>query len=232
MTHPLVAALEQAFQEVRNRHLPLGERLKYIAQCVREGSPQFAVAVDTFVSRLETAQAGGGAPQVGEIMPDFVLPDHEGRLVRLAALLQQGPVVLAFHRGHWCPYCRLNMVGLAEIEMQAKPAQLVAISSELQQFTRQLRTEAGAQFPFLTDLDGGYALSVNLAIWVDEAMSSMIGGAGWNIPQYQGGDAWFLPVPAVFVLGRDGVIVGRHVDPDYRRRMELDALLSAIDLVR
>ena len=230
MPHPLVAALEDAFQEVRNRDLTLGERLKYVADCVRTKGPGFAAAVDAFVGRLEAAQAGRTAPQVGDTMPDFCLPDHQGRLVRLSAMLEKGPAVLAFHRGHWCPYCRLNMVGLAEIQHQIKPAQIFAISSEIQQYTRELRAEAGAEFPFLTDVSGGYALSINLAIWVDEAMSGMIGGAGWDIPGYQGGTPWVLPIPAVFVVRQDGMIAARHVDPDYRRRMELDALLDAVKL--
>lgn len=232
MTHPLVAALEDAFQQVRDRDATLGERLRFVADCVRTRGPKFAAAVDRFVERLESAQAGSNAPQIGETMPGFVLPDHDGRLVSLDSLLERGPVVLAFHRGHWCPYCRLNMVGLAEIQHEAEPAQIVAISSEIQQYTRDLRTEAKAEFPFLTDVDGGYALSINLAIFVDEAMSSMIGGAGWDIPAYQGGGPWVLPIPAVFVVGQDGTIAARHVDPDYRRRMELDDLLDAIDLLR
>ncbi len=231
MTHPLVSALETAFQEVRDRDLTLGERLKYVADCVRTKGPGFAAAVDAFVGRLEAAQAGSTAPMVGDVMPDFCLPDHEGRLVTLQSLLDRGPAVLAFHRGHWCPYCRLNMVGLAEIQHAARPARIVAISSEIQQYTRLLRDEAAAEFPFLTDVGGGYALSINLAIWVDEAMAGMIGGAGWDIPGYQGGTPWVLPVPAVFVVGQDGVIAARHVDPDYRRRMELDALLDAVKLV-
>ena len=231
MTHPLVAALEDAFQEVRNRDLTLGERLKYVADCVRTNGPDFASVVDAFVDRLEAAQAGSTAPMVGDVMPDFCMPNHDGRLVTLRSLLECGPTVLAFHRGHWCPYCRLNMVGLAEIEQEAKPAQIVAISSEVQQYTRMLRTEAGAEFPFLTDVGGGYTLSINLAIWVDDAMSLMIGGAGWDIPGFQGGTPWILPVPAVFVVGQDGIIAARHVDPDYRRRMELDALLDAVKLV-
>jgi thiol-disulfide isomerase/thioredoxin len=158
MTHPLVAELENAFQQVRNRDLTLGERLKFVADCVREKGPGFAAAVDSFVGRLQMAQAGSSAPMVGDTMPDFCLPDHEGKLVRLSVLLENAPVVLAFHRGHWCPYCRLNMVGLAEIQQQAKPVQIIAISSEIRKYTCELRAEAGAEFPFLTDVDGGYAL--------------------------------------------------------------------------
>ncbi len=230
MTHPLVAALEIAFTQVRDRDWSLGDRLKYIADCVRTEGPDFADAVDAFVARLEGVQAGSTAPQVGDVMPAFCLPDHEGRLVELRSLLEKSPAVIAFHRGHWCPYCRINMVGLAEIQDEVMPAQLVTISSETRQHTRALRQEAGARFPFLTDVGGGYALSLNLAILVEEGMARMIGGAGWDVPGYQGGTPWILPIPAVFVVGQDGIILARHVDPDYRRRMELDALLEAVAL--
>ena len=230
MTHPLADALEKAFQEVRDRDLSLGERLKVIADLVRERGPGFADAVDKFVDRLQSASAGEGAPQVGEQMPLFTMPDQDGKLVSLAKLLESGPVVVAIHRGHWCPYCRLNMVGLAEIEEAAKPAQIVAMSAELQRYTRALSEEAGGSFPFLTDVGGGYALALNLAIWVDDRMSQMIEGAGWDAPLYQGGTGWILPIPAVFVIGQDGIIVARHVDPDYRRRMELEDLLGGIKL--
>lgn len=231
MTHPLVAELEQAFQDVRNQPVPLGERLCFIADRVRAKGPDFMDAVDVFVSRLEAAHAGATAPQVGDAMPEFRLPDQNGHFVALEELLAKGAVAIAFHRGHWCPYCRLNMVGLAEIEAAASPTQIVAISSEIQRYTKILREECGAHFPFLTDVGSGYALSLNLAIWVDEAMSAMIGGAGWDIPGYQGGSGWMLPIPAVFVVRQDGIITARHVDPDYRRRMELDALLDAVKLV-
>jgi peroxiredoxin len=230
VTHPLADALEQAFQDVRDRDLSLGEKLQVIADLVRDRGPVFADAVDRFVARLEAARAGESAPQVGDQMPLFTMPDQDGNLVSLAKLLENGPVVVAIHRGHWCPYCRLNMVGLAEIEEAAKPAQIVAMSSELQRYTRMLSEEAGGSFPFLTDVGGGYALSLNLAIWVDEGMSKMIEGAGWDAPVYQGGTGWILPIPAVFVIRQDGTIAARHVDPDYRRRMELDDLLSGVEL--
>jgi peroxiredoxin len=227
MNQPIVIALEQAFQDVRDRDVTLRERLDYIAKKVRILSPMYADAVDSFVDRLERAGAGVQAPQVGEPMPGFVLPDDQGHLVSLDRLLATAPVVLAFHRGHWCPYCRLNAVGLAEIENEIKPIQIVAISAETQRYTREIKAEARATFPFLTDLGNGYALSLNLAIWVDEAMSSLIAGAGWDIPKYQGQDGWILPIPSVFVVGQDGLIKARHVDADYRRRLELDDLRTA-----
>ncbi|RST31263.1 AhpC/TSA family protein [Sphingomonas ginkgonis] len=232
MTHPFVTRLEQVYQLVRNRGDTLGERLRAVADVVRDEAPDFCAEVDRFVGRLETVRAGSSAPQVGDPMPLFTMPDQDGHLVGLEELLAQGPVVLAFHRGHWCPYCRLNMVGLAEIEDRVRPARIIGISAETQRYTRELRQDAGACFPILTDLGGGYALSLNLVVWVDRQMSQMIEGAGWDIPLYQGGTDWILPIPAVFVVAQDGTIVERHVDPDYRRRMELDDLLRGVDKLR
>src|SRR5258708_19277041 len=141
MVNPLVAGVEGGFQQVRGLNAPLGERLKFVADCVREKGPGFAVAVDKFVGRLQSARAGESAPQVGEPMPNFTMPNQDGRLTSLDELLVAAPVVLAFHRGHWCPYCRLNMVGLAEIEDQVRPAQIIGISATLQHYTPQLRAE-------------------------------------------------------------------------------------------
>lgn len=232
MTHPLVAALEETFQQVRDMDIPLAARLKAIADRVRDESPEFAKAVDDFVGRLESAQAGHSAPKVGEPMPPFTLPDQDGKLVNMDSLLAEGPLIIAFYRGHWCPYCRLNMVGMAEIQDKVAPARIVAITQETRQYTRVMRAEAGATFPFLSDVGGGYTLSINLAILVDEFMASLIDSAGWNVPHYQGGTGWLLPVPAVFLVDQSGVIVARHVDPDYRRRMEPSEVLKSLDLVR
>lgn len=232
MSNALVAALDAAVREAAARPISLGERLALVANRVRELSNVYADAVDSFVSRLERAGAGANAPQVGDLMPNFMMPDQDGRMVALDQLVRGGPTVLVFHRGHWCPYCRLAMAGMAEIQASIAPKALVAISPERQKFTTMLRSEAGAEFPFLSDIGSGYALSIGLSIWVDDAMASLIAQAGWDIPEYQGMDGWIMPVPAVFVVGADGQVIARHVDPDYRRRMELDDVLGVLERVR
>lgn len=224
----LLAALEEKFEEVRDREIPLSARLKCIADEVRRLSPTFAEAVDTFVGRLERAEAGSGAPKVGDPMPPFLLPDEQGHLVSLEKLLETAPVAIAIMRGHWCTYCRMNAVGLAEVQDRIKPAHLVAISPETQKYLREIKREAKANFPFLSDIDNGYALSLNLAVWVDDAMSSLIAAAGWNVPSYQAGDAWILPIPSAFVVDQSGIVRFRHVDPDYRRRLEPSVLVNAV----
>jgi peroxiredoxin len=231
MTDQPISPIEAAFLEVRSSDLSLQDRLRVVADAARIHKPWYADAVDEFASRLRQVQAGADAPGIGEQMPDFVLPDHEGRLVSLAEILTGGPAVIAFHRGHWCPFCRLSMIALAEIEEQLRPAQIVAISTETQRYTRMLREQTGARFPVLTDMDAAYTMSLSLAVWVDSKLAGMISEAGWDIPVYQGGTDWVLPIPSVFVVRQDGTIAGRHIDPDYRQRMNLDELLRCVKAI-
>ena len=201
--------------------------------CARS-STIFAEAVDRMVERLQDQGAGAMAPAPGDVMPAFLLPDENGRLVGLAEILAKGPAAIAFQRGHWCPYCRLNAIGMAEVdeEIAELGGQVVAIVPERRKFTTALKNEAVANFPFLTDMDNGYALSLNLAIWVGAEMETLIGGAGWDVPSYQGNAAWILPIPATFIVGTDGIITARYLDPDYRQRMEIEDLLAALKRAR
>lgn len=228
--NPLVQALERAYQRASGMDAPLDIRLKIIADEVRKQSDEFASAVDVFVTRLQSAGAGVAAPQVGNIMPDFELPDHLGQLVRLSTLLETAPVVVAFYRGHWCPYCRLSIGALAKVEDRLRPVQVVAISPEKRRFTKILKDETNANFPLLTDHDNAYASQLNLTISVNNEMASLITGAGWNVSEYNGNDGWVLPIPAVFVVDQHSIIRTRHVDPDYRLRMNMEDLLKAVQV--
>jgi len=162
-------------------------------------------------------------------MPPFHLPDENGRIVSLAQLLAKGPAAVTFHRGHWCPYCRININALARAQerIAADGGQTVAIMPDRQQFVSELKSAGKVPFPILTDMDNGYALSLNLAIWIGAEMQKMLEGRR-DLPSFQGNDSWMLPIPATFVVGTDGLIKARFVDPDYRKRMAIDDLLAAL----
>lgn len=226
----LVVALEKATQRAIALNAPLRERLNIIADEVRKLSTVFAEAVDRFVGRLQEAEAGRLAPAVGDPMPDFLLPDQNGRLVSLQEQLKDGPAVVAFLRGHWCPYCQTTAVALSEIADAAAEAsaRIVAITPENRKFSQRLATDSNNRFPILTDVDNGYALALNLAIWVDDDMARLILSAGWDVPSYQTAQSWVLPIPATFVVDRDGRVASRYVNADYRTRMEVGDILAAL----
>jgi peroxiredoxin len=225
-----VTTIAEAFEQARSLDAPLAERLDTYATSVRELNKPMADAVDRLVSRLQDSTIAKGAPGEGEPMPPFLLPDHTGRLVGLDELIAQGPVAITFARGHWCPYCRIAVSALAAIVDGATAigGRIVVIVPDRQAYAAKLRAEANAPLSILTDLDNGYALSLGLAFWVGEEMQEYMRARSVDPTQSQGNDSWFVPVPATFVVGRDGRIVARHVDPDYRKRMELDAVLDAL----
>lgn len=223
-------ALHEAYVQARDMDASLGERLQAFADAVRRLGPHFQEAVDKLVTRLKDQGVGKTAPKPGEPMPLFVLPDETGHLVSLDALLDKGPVAITFHRGYWCPYCRINTRALAEAqdEIAAQGGQIAAIMPDQQHFTAELKAEHDAPFPILTDIDNGYAMSLNLAFWVGDEMQRLMTGAGWDVSRSQGSNTWLLPIPATFVVGTDGEVKSRFLDPDYRKRVAVEDLIAAL----
>ena len=133
-------SLDEAFKRVRELDLSLDEQLREFADAARRRAPDFAAAVDRLVERLRRFGAGDSAPRVGEPMPPFILPDDAGRLANLDELSSRGPVAVTFHRGHWCPYCRININALAKVheEVAAEGGQIVAIMPDRQKFIAEL----------------------------------------------------------------------------------------------
>jgi peroxiredoxin len=157
------------------------------------------------------------------------MADEQGHLVTLDALLAEGPLAMTFHRGHWCPYCRINTKAFAEAQerVAAGGARLAAILPEQEHFAARFKLEGKVRYPVLTDIDNGYALSLSLAIWVGDEMQEILESGGRH-SDYQGNSAWVLPIPATFVISQDGTITDRFIDPDYRKRMAIEDLLKAL----
>ena len=230
MTSLQLAALADAFVRCRDLDAPLNERLDAYSSAIRKLIPSYADAVDRLVARLSGNGAGASAPQPGEVMPAFVLPDETGRLTSLDSLLRDGPIAITFHRGHWCPWCRISASALAKVhsEIRGTGGHLAAVMPELQTFAAEFKSNTASPFPVLTDVDNGYALSLNLAIWIGPDLKELLSSFGRFLPEYQGNDAWMLPIPATFVVGRDGRVSARFVDPDFRRRMSVEELIAAL----
>jgi peroxiredoxin len=223
--------LKQAFTQARDLDGSMHERLGVLAEAMRRLTPASVATIDRLVDRLKEHAAGENAPKPGEPMPPFILPDESGRMVSLANLLQHGPAVVTFHRGHWCPWCRIsiNTLARAQERVKAAGASMVAIVPDREQFAAEMKSDAGAAFPILTDMDNGYAMSLNLAIWVGTEMEQYMSERGNVLPRFQGNESWMLPIPATFVVAQDGRIKARFVDPDYRKRMAVEDLIAALE---
>ncbi|WP_108661032.1 peroxiredoxin-like family protein [Acuticoccus kandeliae] len=216
----------------RARHFggPLSARLAIVRAAMHRFLPGYDAAMDRFVARITEAGAGSTAPQMGDVLPDFVLPDSEGRLVSLQALRARGPVVVAINRGVWCPLCRTSLAALAEIEpaIGKAGASFVALSPQRAAHARAHRADAKAPFPMLTDLDLGYAMTIGLAVPIGEELAQHYDELAIDLAGMNGNGGAFLPIPATFVVDRNGVVLARHVEPDPRTRMEPEAILQAL----
>lgn len=231
---PVAETVADAIRAAIDLDAPLDERLGLVRDAVDRLNPVFSAGAQRMVDRLEAAGAGKDAPAVGEMMPPFLLPDQEGHFRTLAEFLTGGPVVVAFHRGHWCPYCRLHAKALGEVRRRVETfgGRILAIAPNRRRFNRILRSLGGDEMAILSDIDNAYAMSLNLAIWVGDEMRELKQAGGHMLNEYHGNEDWLLPIPATFLVAQDGQIAFRHLDPDYRRRVDVARLMDALKAIR
>jgi peroxiredoxin len=218
---------EAAAEKARAMQGPIADRLAIVAADFRERLADYSRAIDKLVARLNASGAIDAVPGVGEEFPDFILPDSHGALWRLADALEKGPVVLSFHRGYWCDFCHLNMKALAEISprLEALGCEIVAISPQNAENAAKLANEAGAKFKVLCDVGLGVSTVLGLSYVIDDDLQHELALLQVDLNEANLGDGSVMPITATFVLGSDGRIVARHVDPDPRLRMDGDAIV-------
>lgn len=182
---------------------------------------------------MELASSGivQQALKAGDRAPDFHLPDVRGGQVRLRSLLAGGPVVLSFYRGGWCPYCNLELRAMQRAlpEFRRLGAELVAISPQLPDQSRFTAEKHELTFPVLSDAGSGTAKAFGIAFDLAEVLRPIYTRFGHALPDKNGGDSWRLPIPATYVIGRDGVIALAFVDIDYRNRLEPAEIVTALE---
>ena len=213
---------------------PLSEQLAALFEMTRPFRPEIHAAYLRIIQRLEALRLAEIGPKVGEPMPDFILPDRDGRLVALAALVRNGPVVLSFNRGHWCPYCQLALRALAAAhdDVRRLGGEIVSIVPERARFSRKMTADYNLPFPVLSDVDLSYALSLGFVYWIGTEMKAIYDQIGVDLADYQGNGNYFLPLAATFVIAADGGVADRHVEPDFRNRMDIERMLAALAKLR
>jgi peroxiredoxin len=221
------------FEEIRCLDAPLADRLAAYADHLADAKVQIASVYAALVERLRTANAGSDAPEIGSALPAFLLPDNQGRLVASTDLLNAGPLVVSFNRGHWCAFCQLELLALAEVypEVRHRGGEVVSVMPDRAAPTSRFKETFDIPFKILTDIDNGYALTCGLAISLGDAVRDVYLGIGRNLSAFHGNDAGFVPIPATFVIAADGRIGGRFVDPDFRRRMAPADILDCLERI-
>ncbi|HKJ89350.1 MAG TPA: peroxiredoxin family protein, partial [Gammaproteobacteria bacterium] len=156
--------------------------------------------------------------KVGDRAPDFVLAEAFGESTRLSDYLARGPVVLSFYRGAWDPFSRLELRALAESlpAFQEYGANVIAVSPQSPEISRQQVRDEGLTFPVLSDLESEVMKAYDLYLTVPEDISTFYRDRlGVDLAAYNGQGREVFPVPGTFVIGRDGVIQAAFADADY-----------------
>jgi peroxiredoxin len=216
--------------EATSAPLDMAHRLRSFRDWLREEWPGYEEIYARFIPQLVASGAGRGGPEVGERFPDFILPNDRGQLVRLDALLSGGPLVVSFNRGHWCGFCQIELTSLNEAlpRIREAGASLISIIPEPEIRARELRQSNRLEFDVLCDMDLALATQLDLTVYLGDELRNYLLADDINIGAYQRTDGWFLPIPATFVLGRDQRVLARYIDPEFRNRMAIDAILAAL----
>ncbi|PWI13166.1 alkyl hydroperoxide reductase [Streptomyces sp. Act143] len=179
--------------------------------------------------------AGSGqadrALTAGDRAPRFSLPSATGRTVALDDLLAAGPVVLTFYRGAWCPYCNIALRSLQQHHdaITARGARLVALSPQIPDESLSLTEKHALAFDVLSDLGSDTAQRYGLAFDLPEDLAAVYDKLGFDLQRVNDGHPRTLPLPATYVIDRDGLIRWAFVNTDYTARAEPADILAALD---
>lgn len=192
--------------------------------------PEVRSLMERATAELIASSAAARALKAGDRVPAFALQAPNGNLITSSELLAQGPLVVSFYRGVWCPYCNLELQALQSVlgDFTAAGARLVAISPQNRINSRKSVRENGLDFPILSDPGNIVAAAFGLRFALPAYLIELYTSLGNTLPQFNGDDSWTLPMPGRFVIGSDGVIAYAEVNPDYTRRPEPADMLPAI----
>ena len=204
----------QAFQAAFLHRLPPDERR----------------ALEVFLAPRPDFDPGAKVPKAGAAAPDFALPDQHGRMVRLKDRIAQGPVILLFVRGGWCPFCTLTLRAYQDWlpEIHQEGAELLAITPQPARMCSQIAERDLLAFPTLSDRGDQVAQLYGIGSELDPALRPMYLRIGHDLPAINGTGDWRTPLPATFVIGTDGRVARSHVTRLFSERLEPSDALAAL----
>lgn len=181
-------------------------------------------------AELIASGAAQRALKVGDKAPLFSLKDANGTWVSSADLLANGPLVLTFYRGVWCPYCNMELQALQTFLPTLKDhgASLLALSPQTAANSRKSERITELGFPILSDTHNDVADAFGLRFQLPDYLIELYKALGNNLPLINDDPTWTLPMPARYVIGQDSVIRCAEVNPDYTQRPEPSAMLDAL----
>lgn len=181
-----------------------------------------------FVIMVANAQDGPKGLNVNDVAPAFSAKDQNGKTVSLTEELKKGSVVLVFYRGQWCPYCNKHLKKLEDSLslITAKGASLITVTPEKPENISKTIEKTKASYSILFDDGLKIMKSYDVAFAVDEKTVEKYKGYGIDFTQANGTNGASLPVPALYIIGKDGKISYRYFDVNYSKRASVAEILT------
>lgn len=157
--------------------------------------------------------------QAGESAPEFTMKDQHGNLLSLGGLLQKGPVVINFFRGFWCNYCQAELKAYQELlqALQNLNTSYLAISPNILNDSQPHSVDNYFQ---ITDTDNSIATKFGIVYEVERSQKELFSQWGVDLAKLNHAEKWELPLPATYIISKDGCVDFKFVHSDYRKRLE------------
>lgn len=208
----------------------LAERKEMIAKYV---PPETQAVHAAAVAELKSRNIAANILPVGAKVPQFELQDHDGKIVKSSDLLSRGRLVIHFIRGRWCPFCvgQMEAMNLVLPLIENAGASLAVISPQTVKQSYFMRDQHKLRVPLLSDAGNKVARQFGLAYRVPAAQEAVYRRAFVNLPFTNGDDSWELPIPATYILDRDGTVRYATANEDYTDRPEPAEILKCLESV-
>ncbi|MEP2652704.1 MAG: peroxiredoxin-like family protein [Paraglaciecola sp.] len=170
------------------------------------------------------------APKVGDVFPAFSLSDQVGNSITLSEKLSQGPVVLTFYRGGWCPYCNLELRAYQSVldDITSQGASLLAITPELPDASLSTAEKNALTFSVLSDPNSEFSKTLGLVFTLPDSLKPIYSGFGIEVEAHNGKGAFELPYAATYVIAPSGKIIFADVNADYTQRAEPSEVVESL----
>jgi len=211
------SSLQDQLDEItaNTRHLVQAERLAVGERAIAE---LFATGIEDRIL------------PVGAKAPAFALKDSNNKLVRSEDMLSLGTLVIKFFRGRWCPYCMTELETWRDLygRIRERGALMVAIGPQTERQSDFMAGQHGLPFPVLIDPGTKVAEQFGLVYNVPDYHRTYYRSILVNIPFVNGDDSWRLPLPATYVIAKDGKVLFAEAHADFRVRPEPEEALRAL----
>lgn len=171
------------------------------------------------------------ALSIGDKIPLFNLPNALNSQIEIGELLKNGPIILTFYRGSWCPYCNLELRAYQQrlAEITSKGAQVIAISPELPDSSLSNVQKNALDFQVLSDIGNQVARQFGLVFKLPDELAQVYTQLNSDITKYNGDDSWELPLAATYVINKDAKITYAYVSADYLERAEPNDVIAQLN---